>query len=418
MTITAFGAVAGLLSAIVLILIKLPPVYALLLGAVLGGIIGGADLPMTISFMMEGAEGMIPAVLRVLAAGVLAGVMIESGAASSIASAVVKALGEKRALLALVLATMILTAVGVFIVVAVMTVASIALAIAYKAHLSKAAVLLAMVGGGKAGNLISPNPNTIALADAFDLPLTTVMAAGLPSASAGVVTTYLIAKKLGDRGAFVDNKETPAESVQLPHIGTSVIAPALAIFLLLLNPAAGIDIDPLIALPTGAVAGALAMRKASHLNEYVTLGLGKVSAVAVLLLGTGTIAGIISNSALPALVTGGVDTAGMPAFLIAPLSGILMGGATASTTAGSVVAGEVFSGMLLELGVSALAGAAMIHAGATMIDHLPHGSFFHASAASVGMAIKERLKLFPYETAIGTVLTLTAVLLYGVLDLF
>jgi H+/gluconate symporter-like permease len=40
--------------------------------------------------------------------------------------------------------------------------------------------------------------------------------------------------------------------------------------------------------------------------------------------------------------------------------------------------------------------AAMIHAGATVLDHLPHGSFFHATAGSVIMEIKEGLKLMPY----------------------
>ncbi len=47
---------------------------------------------------------------------------------------------------------MILTTVGVFVDVAVITVAPIALALAKRGGLSKAAILLAMVGGGKAGN--------------------------------------------------------------------------------------------------------------------------------------------------------------------------------------------------------------------------------------------------------------------------
>ena len=61
--------------------------------------------------------------MRILAAGVLAGVLIESGAATTIAETIVKKLGETRALLALALATLILTAVGVFVDVAVITVA-------------------------------------------------------------------------------------------------------------------------------------------------------------------------------------------------------------------------------------------------------------------------------------------------------
>ena len=40
-----------------------------------------------------------------------------------------------------------------------------------------------MMGGGKAGNVMSPNPNAIAAADAFHLPLTSVMAGIIPACS-------------------------------------------------------------------------------------------------------------------------------------------------------------------------------------------------------------------------------------------
>jgi GntP family gluconate:H+ symporter len=43
----------------------------------------------------------------------------------------------------------------------------------------------------------------------------------------------------------------------------------------------------------------------------------------------------------------------------------------------------------------------MINSGATVLDHLPHGSFFHATAGAVGMQQRERLRLIGYETLIG-----------------
>lgn len=128
---------------------KVSPAYGMLAGAFIGGLVGGVDIVQTVNVMMEGAKDMIPAVLRIMAAGVLAGVLIESGAALSIAEAIVRRLGEARALLALALATMILTTVGVFVDVAVITVAPIALAIAKRAKLSKTGILLAMIGGGR-----------------------------------------------------------------------------------------------------------------------------------------------------------------------------------------------------------------------------------------------------------------------------
>jgi GntP family gluconate:H+ symporter len=46
-----------------------------------------------------------------------------------------------------------------------------------------------------------------------------------------------------------------------------------------------------------------------------------------------------------------------------------------------------------------------------VLDHLPHGSFFHATGGSMGMTVKERLKLIPYETVVGLVLTIVSVVM-------
>ncbi len=70
------------------------------------------------------------------------------------------------------------------------------------------------------------------------------------------------------------------------------------------------------------------------------------------------------------------------------------------------------------MGVTALAGAAMVHAGATVLDHLPHGSFFHATGGSVNMEIKERLKVIPYETVVGLTLAIVSTLIFGIFKFF
>ena len=387
----------------------------MILGALIGGLVGGADLAATVKLMIEGAQGITTAVMRILAAGVLAGVLIESGAATTIAETIVKKLGEQRALLALAVATMILTAVGVFVDVAVITVSPIALALARRVDLSKPAVLLAMIGGGKAGNIISPNPNAIAASDAFNLPLTSIMSAGIIPAVSGLVLTYFLAKRLIHKGSRVqDNEVVVEDSANLPKFLAAMTAPLVAIALLALRPIAGIAVDPLVALPAGGLAGALVMGKYRHINHYAVSGLGKMAGVAIMLLGTGALAGIIANSGLKDVLINGLTASGLPAYLLAPVSGVLMSLATASTTAGTVVASNVFSGTLLELGVPALAAAAMIHAGATVADHMPHGSFFHATGGSVNMDIKERLKLIPYESAIGLIMTVVSTLIFGV----
>lgn len=416
--VSALGAIVALIIAIVLILRKVSPAYGMIAGAFVGGMVGGVDVEDTVAVMKDGAKGMIPAILRILAAGELAGALIESGAAASIAKTIVQKLGETRALLALAVATLLLTAVGVFIDVAVITVAPIALAIASRAGLSKTAILLAMIGGGKASNIMSPNPNAIAAADSFHVPLTSLMAAGIIPAAFGLIVTYVIAKKLVRRGTLVYDVQKREESGQLPSFFAAIAGPLVAILLLALRPLFNIAIDPMIALPIGGIVGAIAMQKGKELNGYAISGLAKMSGVAIMLVGTGTLAGIVANSSLKDVIIAGLDHLGLPAYVLAPISGILMSGATASTTAGTAVASSVFGGTMMSLGISALAGAAMVHAGATVLDHLPHGSFFHATAGSVHMEIKERLKLIPYESLIGLTLAVISTLIFGMLRLF
>ncbi len=414
---TTLGAIIGLVIAIILIIKKVQPAYSLILGALIGGLIGGGGLEATVSTMVSGAGSMMSSVLRILTSGILAGTLIKTGSAEQIAETIVQKLGEKRAVAAIAVATMIICAVGVFIDISVITVAPIALAIGKRAGLSRSGILIAMIGGGKAGNIISPNPNTIAVSEAFEQDLTSVMARNIVPAVCALIVTILIAsilvKKTGEEIQASDLESTGGK--ELPGFLPAIIGPAVVIIMLALRPLAGIAIDPLIALPVGGAVCAVVTGKAKNFVEYSEFGLTKVIGVSILLIGTGTIAGIIKASALQYDVTTLLEAMNMPAFVLAPLAGILMAAATASTTAGATVAAQTFAPTLLANGVSGLAAAAMIHAGATVVDSLPHGSFFHATGGAVNMSIGDRMKLIPFEAMIGLTSTAVSVILYLVL---
>ena len=144
-TITTIGALIGLAVAIILIIKKIEPAYSMIAGAFVGGVIGGAGLEGTVSCMITGAQSIMPAILRIVTSGILAGVLIQSGAAVKIADQIIKIFGEKRALFSLALATMILTAVGVFGDVAVITVAPIAMVIGQRIGCSNFILLAALM---------------------------------------------------------------------------------------------------------------------------------------------------------------------------------------------------------------------------------------------------------------------------------
>ena len=121
--------------------------------------------------------------------------------------------------------------------------------------------------------------------------------------------------------------------------------------------------------------------------------------VSILLVGTGTLAGIIKTSNIQYDMIALLEAGNLPSFLLAPI-------------AGATIASQTFSGTLVASGVSAIDAGAMIHAGATVVDSLPHGSFFHATGGSVNMQIKERMKLIPYEALVGLTSTVVSSIIY------
>lgn len=417
MSVSVIGAILALVIAIVLILKKVPPTYAMIMGAIIGGLVGGVALTNTVTYMIDGTKNIVSAIIRIVSAGVLAGTLIKSGAAARIAESIVKKLGDKNALLAMTLATWLLTAVGVFGDVAIITVSPIAIQIAQKVGYRKLGILIAMIGGVKAGNVMSPNPNSIAAAETFNVPLTSMMVAGIPAALTAIVVSNIISKYLSKKGTEVVADNSVANNDELPKLTACLVGPLVTILLLLCRPIFNITIDPLIALPIGGLVGIISMGKLKHTISYLEFGLGKMSGVAMLLIGTGALAGIIANSTLKDLIINGLNSAGLPAFLLAPISGTLMGAASASSTAGTTLASQVFGTTILSYGVAALAAGAMIHSGSFVFDGLPHGSFFHVSAGCVNMEIKERLKLISYESLIGLCMVTVSTILYGVINI-
>ena len=419
---TALAAVIGLTLSIVLIIRKVSPVFSLMLGALVGGLLAGWGLEQTVAQMISGVKDITPAIVRILAAGVLTGMLVKTGAASTIAHSIIRALGEKYIYLALALSAMILTGMGVFIDVAVITIAPIAIIMGNKLQLSPLKLLLAMIGGGKCGNILSPNPNTIIAAENFNAPLSSVMAAGIVPAIIGLVITVFVIIPLipetakGDKVRGDEAKGEEARSnEELPALWRSLLGPIVTILLLALRPIAGIVIDPMIALPVGGVVGILATRKWRETATCLSYGLEKMSGIAILLVGTGTLAGIIKASAIKDVLVDMLAHWSNGGTFMAPIAGALMSAATASTTAGATIASASFAEAILAAGVTAVWGAAMTNAGATILDHLPHGSFFHATGGSMGFSVSERLKLIPYETLVGFILTLGSIAMYFII---
>ena len=413
-TITTLGALAGLVVAVVLIVYNAPPFYALVLGAFLGGVIGGGGLDGTISAMLSGIQGMSYPILLILTSGVLVGALIKTNSTERIAESIVSFFGVKRAIPAIAIAAALLCVAGVFVDIALITVAPVALAVGRKANLNKECVLMALLGGGKAGNIVSPNPSVIATAQFFKVELSSLMLHSVVPAVAALLVTITLSFLLARRknGHSIRLSDVENCSGTLPTLAEATFGPFVTLGLLAARPLFGISIDPIIALPAGGIACLLVTRRLHDTSDAAKYGLTKVLGVSILFLGTGTVAGIISATSLREQFVAILSAAHIHAFMIAPLSGILLSAATGSTTAGATLASQTFSEILAREGVPMLDAATMTSAGATTLNSLPHGSFFLATADATYMSISQRFRLIPYEACVGLTSAGVAILVY------
>ena len=217
------------------------------------------------------------------------------------------------------------------------------------------------------------------------------------------------------KGSLMEGELAEDKDDNLPALWRSIIGPFVTIALLALRPIAKIEIDPMIALPVGGVVGILATGRWKNIGTCLAYGLEKMSGIAILLVGTGALAGIIQASDIKEILVSLLAGWSNGGTFMAPIAGALMSAASASTTAGATIASASFADAIMAAGVAAVWGAAMVNAGATILDHLPHGSFFHATGGSMGFSVKERLKLIPYESIVGLVLTIGSVAMYMIL---
>ena len=419
--INFYGALIGLAIAIFLILRKLNPAAALMTGAVVGILIGGGNLDTALEIIIQGTSNISGITARVIAGGVLAGVLIGTGSVEAIALGIVNKLGEKRAILAITLSAVITSAIGVFITVGVMILAPIGLGVAAKTGMSKAALILALSGGAKAGNIISPNPNTVAAAGGFDLSLSEVMIGGLLPGLVGFISTIILANLIKNKGQRVTLKPETEEVQQEAPIKfrQAIVGPVVAMGLLVFPPvismltAFELHIDVLYVLPTAALIHVICLRKLNRLVSYVNMGMLKMMPIVFALIGAGAIGQMITSSTLPVMIADLIFAMGIPPALLAPISGAIMGFATGSTSTGVILATESFSSTLLYMGVAPLSAAVMVHAGSMVIDYVPHGNYVLASLESFKIEIKDRMKIMPYEALVGLSMAITAILVFG-----
>ncbi|KGO23852.1 hypothetical protein Q757_08645, partial [Oenococcus alcoholitolerans] len=238
--------------------------------------------------------------------------------------------------------------------------------------------------------------------------------------------TVLLATLIRHKGSRIDSSDllesSHSNGKNLPSLLASLSTPIIAIVLLLINPIGSllriswmtkINLDAMYVLPFAAVVGSLFMNDGNKILKFAKSGVARMTDVVLILIGAGAIGATITSSNLPNEIINLIKSSGVSGVLLAPISGILMAAAAASTSTGVILATGSFSKAILAFGVSPLAAAAMVHTGAIVIDHLPHGNYFHVTANAMHMDIKERSTAILYESLVGLSAAATAVLMFA-----
>src|SRR3712207_4647244 len=117
------------------------------------------------------------------------------------------------------------------------------------------------------------------------------MLEGSLPAIVAIVITFFIAHKLRDKGDTIHKNALNLANDNLPSFKLSIIGPAVVIILLALNSILHLQIDSMIILPLGGLIASICMGQTKNFLTYCSKGLNRMTGTAILLLGTGTIAG-------------------------------------------------------------------------------------------------------------------------------
>ena len=180
-----------------------------------------------------------------------------------------------------------------------------------KIHPAYSQIAGALIGGIIGGGGLSTTVNTMITG-----------AQGMMSSVLRILTSGILAGMLIKTGSAEKIADVIVQKLGQKRAIAAIAGPVVVVCLLALRPLLGISVDPLIALPLGGIVCSLATRNIRNTISYAEFGLSKVIGVSILLIGTGTLAGIIKASALQVDVINILEMLNMPAFVLAPLSGI------------------------------------------------------------------------------------------------
>lgn len=442
----AAGAVALLL--FLIMKVRMHAFVALVLVSLLTAFVTGIPAGSITDVLLEGFAGTIASVALLVGLGVMLGRLVEvSGGAQSLADSLMRLFGEKRAPLALGIASLIF-GFPVFFDAGLVVMLPIVFAVARK--LGGGLLIYGLPAAGAFSVMhvfVPPHPGPVAAAGLLDANVGLLLLVGLVVAiPTWILTGYLYGLWAGRRisvpvpgymsggsdGQRLDDEPPKAGTVimmlllpillismntVLDTLATSGIVDGEAIWVGVLQTIGATPIALLIAvLVASVVLGTRRGRSKESIETLLDKALGPICSIILITGAGGMFGGVLVASGVGEALAGSLENTGLPVilagFVISTLIRVAQGSATvALTTSAALMQPLLAAGDYSELQVIAVVLA--LSAGSVMLSHV-NDSGFWLVGKFFEMDVKTTLKTWTVmETLIGLVAFALSWIVYG-----
>jgi gluconate:H+ symporter, GntP family len=370
----------------------------------------------------------------VIVAGTIMGTILEkTGASLSMTSAILNAVGKKRAPLAMNIAGYVVS-IPVFCDSGYVILNPLNKALAKESGTSMTVMAVALATGLFATHtMVPPTPGPIAAAGALNADLGKVMLLGLiaavPASLSGLFWATKIARKYE---VETDEPESHSDAVEkfgkLPNAFLSFLPIVFPIVLIMLKSVAEFPSkpfgggrfqsflsfigDPVTALLLGVLCSLLLVKKGSMkevLDEWMGKGIKDSAVILVITAAGGSFGQIIRNSPIADVIKMNLGGLNLGIFLPFLISAVLKT-AQGSSTVAIVTTSSIIAPMLSTLGLDPALTVIAIGAGSMVVSHA-NDSYFWVVSRFSNMSVTTAYKAFTSATAVEGTVAFMAVLI-------
>lgn len=423
--------------------LKVHPFLALLAAAFLFGLFTGMPLDKIIESVNTGFGGTIGNIGIIIVAGIIIGAFLEnSGGAQTLASFVLKLVGQKRVHTAMGVIGYIVS-IPVFADSGFVILSSLNKALTRKAKLSIAGTAIALSLGLTASHtMVPPTPGPIAAAGIVHADLGMVILIGFVTSVFGLIVSILFSIYIGKKIYVAPNAENETENVQpgikyQPTVLKSFLPILIPIVLIVLRSIAdfpthpfgegqfyaflGFIGHPVVALFIGVIISFILPEKFSKEMLSTSGWVGdalKSAAIIILITGAGGAFGkVLQNSDMATLLGDNLRATGfglwLP-FVIAAAIKTAQGSSTVAIITAASIVSPLLGSMGLDTEISKAMAVIAIGSGAAVVSHA-NDSFFWVVTQMSGMNINQGYRTHSLGTII---LGFSSMIFLTVLNLF